>query len=206
VHSEAGPEAAIRTIEEEQNTPATSPRDRLLHQAFVLFYEKGIRAVGVDLVIAQSGVAKATFYRHFPSKTTLVVAYLDRRHEAFLAWLERSVLTRTADPTERLLAVFDALADLFVDPEFRGCCVLNAVAEVGRGTPEVLEHASACKASLRAFVERLARDAGIGPTAELSEQFSIVIDGAFVAAQRDPGRAPALAARRVASAVLASYR
>ena len=59
-------------------TRPSAARERILATAFSLFYAKGIRAVGIDLIIAESGVAKATFYKHFPAKDDLVVAYLDK--------------------------------------------------------------------------------------------------------------------------------
>jgi len=76
----------------EDATPFTpSARDRILETAQRLFYRHGIRAVGVDRIIAESGVAKMSFYRHFPSKRDLVIAFLERRHRFWMDWFTRRV-------------------------------------------------------------------------------------------------------------------
>src|SRR3954467_8319110 len=99
-------------------TPVRPARDRLLAAADELFYEGGIHTVGIDRVIERAGVAKATLYDTFGSKDALIRAYLEARHEArkarLTAWLERY-----EDPRERLLGVFDALADLMKSKGFR---------------------------------------------------------------------------------------
>lgn len=174
----------------------------MLAEAFVLFYTQGIRAVGIDLLIARSGVAKASFYRNFPSKVELVVAYVDRRHQAWMAWLSDDVAARVEPPGERLLAIFDALAEQFADPDFRGCPVINAVAEVGADAPTVVHEALTCKAKARGYVADLAREAGLPKPDDLAFQWELLMDGAFVAAQRTKDAAPAQAARRTAELVL----
>jgi AcrR family transcriptional regulator len=179
------PEAAIRAIGQWHDVRLTGARERMLSEAFVLFYENGIRGVGIDLVIARAGVAKATFYRHFPSKTALIVEYIDRRHEAFLIWLRDEVAARAAAPRERLLAIFDVLADLFADPKFRGCPVMNAVCEVGHDSTEVLDQARKCKEAFRAYVAELAQAAGGTEADRIARQLTLIVDGAFATAQRD---------------------
>jgi AcrR family transcriptional regulator len=103
-------------------------RERLLSTASELFYAEGIRAVGIDRIIATAGVTRATLYRHFPSKDDLVVAYLTRTDEALRA---RADATRAdgapADETIRIMA--RSIADDIRRPGFRGCAFLNAAAE-----------------------------------------------------------------------------
>jgi AcrR family transcriptional regulator len=197
------PEAAIRAIGRSRDERFTDARERMLGEAFVLFYDSGIRAVGIDLVIRRAGVAKATFYRHFPSKSALIVAYVERRHDAFLAWLRQEVGSRAPGGTMRLLAVFDALADLFADPQFRGCAVINAVSEVGHDTPEVLDQAKRCKAAFRGYVGELATAAGVPDPSAVANQLAILVDGAFVTAQRKDAVDPAEQTRQVAATLLA---
>jgi AcrR family transcriptional regulator len=163
----------------------TAARERLLSEAFLLFYSTGIRAVGIDLVIARAGVAKATFYRHFPSKAELVAAYVQRRHDAWLAWLREDVGDRGGNGTAPLLAIFDALAEWFADPAYRGCAVINAVAEVGESAPGMLVQARRHKAELRDYVAGLAGDASLPAPDEVAAQVVVLIDGAIVAAQRE---------------------
>src|SRR6195952_2264912 len=110
-------------------TPArTSARERLLTAADELFYEEGIHTVGIDRVIERAGVAKASLYDTFGSKDALIRAYLEARHDArkarLSAWLERY-----DTPRERLLGVFDAMADLMKEKTFRGCAFPRASSE-----------------------------------------------------------------------------
>src|SRR5579875_3011870 len=105
-----------------------SARERLVDVASRLFYAEGIRAVGVDRVIAEAGVAKATLYAHFASKDELVAAYLERQS----AWWAAAVDGR-ADPRggllARVLTPFDVLAERAASPGYRGCPFINAAAE-----------------------------------------------------------------------------
>src|ERR1700676_3087440 len=94
-------------------------RQRLLAAANELFYEEGVHTVGIDRVIERAGVAKASLYSTFGSKEELVRAYLESRHERTLARL-REAVSEVEDPVERILAVFDAQAELFRMPDFRG--------------------------------------------------------------------------------------
>src|ERR1700683_3940757 len=97
-----------------------SPRERLLQAASELFYAEGVQSVGIDRVIERAGAAKATLYSTFGSKEQLVCAYLDARHAQTLGGL-RAAADAVEDPIERLLAVFDAQAQLFRAPNFHGC-------------------------------------------------------------------------------------
>jgi AcrR family transcriptional regulator len=194
------PEARLRAIS--QRHEVSSPRERMIAEAFVQFYNPGIRAAGIDLIIERSGVAKATFYRHFPSKTMLIAAYVKRRSEAFLEWLAESVEERETEPSARLLAIFDALGDLFADPEFNGCPINNAVAEVGVQSPPVLAEAVAAKCALVDYVRGLAVAASVGGPDDIARQWTLLVDGAFVAAQRSHGPDPAAWARTAAATIL----
>src|SRR5258706_5871587 len=95
------------------SAPATPPRprgarERILEAAYELFSRQGIRAVGIDAIVASSGVARMTLYRHFASKDALVLAFLERREERWIKdWLQREVELRAVDPRDRLLAIFD---------------------------------------------------------------------------------------------------
>ena len=107
-------------------TPEASPRHRLLETATRLFYEGGIHAVGIDRIIAEAGVAKATFYKHFPSKDDLVVAYIqeqDRLGRAAVAALTKP------HPRETIAAIMGRISDAALGGGYRGCPFLNAAAE-----------------------------------------------------------------------------
>src|SRR3982750_2332359 len=108
--------------------PRQSARERLLAAAGELFYEEGLNSVGIDRVIERAGVAKASLYDCFGSKEELIRAYLQERHEARRTRLT-AMLARYTTPRERLLGVFDSLAELFAQPRFRGCAFVRASAE-----------------------------------------------------------------------------
>jgi AcrR family transcriptional regulator len=198
----------MRTLGRPSGTTDLSARERIMAEAFALFYADGIRAVGVDLLIARSGVAKATFYRHFASKNDLVLAYLDRRRAAMLDWLVEAVAERTPEPAERLLAVFDAVADLCADPAFRGCPVHNTVVE--SDTAEVRQRARAHQADLERYVAGLATEARADEPERLASRWVLLLDGTLAGAHRAGGAesdvadaaAPAAVARRIAEQFL----
>jgi AcrR family transcriptional regulator len=100
-------------------------RRRVLDAASSLFYAEGVHAVGIDRVIAEAGVAKATFYHHFPSKDALVCAYLEGEDARV-----RQLMAPAGDtPQDRVLWVFEALGEHTCGPGFRGCAFINAAAE-----------------------------------------------------------------------------
>src|SRR5436190_8876701 len=127
VTSELGEAASITLHQgEEVNAPEyreSAARERILDACYELFSHRGIRGVGVDEVIARSGVAKATLYRHFPSKDDLVLAFLQRREQRWtLDVVERESHQRGDTPEQRLLAIFDLFDEWFAhSDDFDGC-------------------------------------------------------------------------------------
>jgi len=160
---------------------AALPKDgvaqRILTAAHDLFYREGIRAVGVDRLIAESGVAKRTFYRHFPTKQALVLAFLEHRHERWMTMFETGLEAQPPGPQ----AVVGALARWFSDPAFRGCAFINAVAELGDSFPEAIERSRLHK---QAMVEAIAARLTPGPRrAADARALAMAADGAIVAVQ-----------------------
>ncbi len=167
--------------------PQSSARERILFAAHDLFYRDGVRATGVDRVIAAAGVAKLTFYRHFPSKDDLVRAFLAHRHERWMNWFadalarhraEQTDIERAGDPLAPLLR---ALEDWLRDPEFRGCAFINVVAELGGAFPETRAIAAAHKQEMTAAIATLLD--GRRDAAQAAEAASLAFDGAVVRAQ-----------------------
>src|SRR6202041_3146605 len=117
-----------------------SARERLLATANELFYDEGIHTVGIDRIIEQAGVAKASLYNTFGSKDELVRAYLETRHASVTQRITQAV-ARYDTPRERLLAVFDGLGELFTQPGYRGCAFARASAESQPG--DLAEEAAA---------------------------------------------------------------
>ncbi|WP_295541238.1 TetR/AcrR family transcriptional regulator [uncultured Pseudacidovorax sp.] len=184
-------------------------RDRILATAHDLFYRDGIRATGVDRLIAESGVAKLTFYRHFPSKDALVRAFLDHRHDRWMAWfidaLGRHGAADAAHGGARLLLLVDVLEEWCAQPDFRGCAFINTVVELGPALPEAAAVAQAHKAEMTQVIAQLLPD---GPLQGLlADAAALAFDGAIVRAQMaaDPAgrRAAAVTLRGVLSALVA---
>ncbi len=157
-------------------------RERILETAERLFYRDGYRAVGVDTIIAESGVAKMTLYRHFRSKDELIAAYLERANHRLLEWIEGLIAPHT-DPHVALIAIFEGVAKLASSAECLGCAFVGAAAEFPEhenpGHRVALEHKTAVAARLR----ELAEAAGATDPDGLAEELLLVMDGAWSASR-----------------------
>ena len=165
---------------------AAPPRERILHTAHDLFYREGIRATGIDRVIAESGVAKVTFYRQFASKDDLILAFLDYRHERWMAWFVDALARHGGTPA----AIAPALAEWFSGPDYRGCAFLNSVGELALALPAVLDVTRRHKQDMTAAVTRLMKPAP--GRARTARALALAIDGAIVQAQFQESPAAAI--------------
>ncbi|QJW99515.1 TetR/AcrR family transcriptional regulator [Frigoriglobus tundricola] len=174
-----------------RDKPAASARERILEAADRLFYRDGIRAAGVDTIIAEAGVAKMTLYAHFKSKDDLIAAYLRRRDQIVCAGMAAAVERFAAQSGDWLDALFAALKEWFVSPDFRGCAFINATAELPDpnhpGRIAVAEH----KRNFTALLAEVLRKAGVQSPQDAAEVVALLIDGAIVAAVRDSSPAAA---------------
>jgi AcrR family transcriptional regulator len=177
-----------------------SARERLLDTADRLFYEEGVHAVGIDRVLEQAGVAKGSLYYNFASKGDLVRCYLQNRHAKWAARID-SQLANAANPVEKILAIFDALGDLFAQPDFRGCAFINAAAEAPAGSAEELA-AKDFRVWLHELFAGLVAEAGYRDAGKLTAQLVLLYDGANISALMDRNPAAAGAARDAAAALL----
>jgi AcrR family transcriptional regulator len=170
----------------------TSARDRILETAFRLFYARGIRAVGVDLIIAESGVAKATFYKHFPAKDELVLAYLDKVDGIWTGQLRAAAEAAGPAPADQLVGLFDALGTACRRDGYRGCAFINAAAEALPGTP-VHDRTVAHKQAVLTWVQELASRAGAADPDALARSLALLLDGGLAdgALAADPAAAAA---------------
>lgn len=171
-----------------------------------LFYERGIAATGVDVVVAAAGVSKPTLYAHFGSKSELVAAVLQRRHSRRVASLQAWVAAAPAEPRERLLAVFDWLAEFYLAEGVRGCAFLNAAAETPEPGDPTREVARRHKCWTRDYLAGLAADAGLADPVRLGSELLLVVDGAssrmVVEGGPDTAREIASQAHRVATVLV----
>ena len=158
-------------------------RERILWSAYDLFSHRGVRAVGIEEVIARAAVAKATLYRHFPSKEDLVLAFLRKREEVWTHdWVEAEARRRGTTPEERLLAIFDLFDEWFHRSDFEGCSFVNVLLEtadrdhpVGRASAEHLEN-------IRDVLRSLATEADLRDADAFARSFHILMKGSIVQA------------------------
>ena len=177
-----------------------SPRQKLLAAADELFYNEGVRAVGIDRVIDRAGVAKGSLYYNFSGKDELIKEYLLGRHAALTARMEKHI-AEADDPAAKILAVFDVLATLFAEPGYRGCPFRNAVAEASVGGPEV-RVAATFRSWLHKLFGDLTAELPIKNPQEIADQLVVLYDGAVSAAQMDKSPGSAATAKSLASMVL----
>lgn len=159
---------------------ASAKREQLIETALKLFYRQGFHATGIDAIIAESGVARMTLYKHFKSKDDLILAVLRRRDERFRIWFTRAVERRASSPGDRLLAVFDALEEWFRQPDFSGCMFINASAEFADPANPIHKTAAEHKILMRRYLTGLARDAGAPDPEILGNSLALLAEGAIV--------------------------
>lgn len=179
-------------------------RDHLIETALRLFNENGYHATGVDLIIAEAGVAKTTLYRHFETKEDLILAALERRDECERDAMRALVEQRTSDPTERLLATFDFLEALFREERFRGCFFMSAAGEHKDPTNPVFRAAALHKRLALAYFEELAHAARLAEPKRIAAEINLLHEGALAVAQVTRTSEPARQSKRMAARLLAA--
>ena len=179
---------------------APTARERLLSAANELFYAEGVQTVGIDRIIEHAGVAKASLYNTFGGKEQLIRAYLDSRHARLTERLLRAV-EAAGTPRERLLAVFDAQAELFTQQNYHGCAFVAASAEAKHGSA-IEEASDAYRTWIRALLTDLARDAGARDPETLSRQLHLLYDGGGLSARMDRDPSAGAVAREAAGILI----
>jgi AcrR family transcriptional regulator len=180
-------------------------RERILDTSYDLFSQRGIRAVGVEEVISRAGVAKATLYRHFPSKDDLVVAFLERREQRWTRdWVEREARERGSTPEEQLLAIFDAFDEWFHRNDFEACSFINVLLELGPQHPAgdaSIRHLE----NIRSIVRELAEEAALRDPEGFARSWHILMKGSIVSAAEGDVEA-ARRARSMARRLIEDHR
>ena len=188
--------------------PPKNGRERLLTVAVELFYRHGFGAVGIDRVIAEAGVTKTTFYKHFESKDDLMVAAVRRRDEwESQAW-DRAVRKLAGDdPVGRLLAMVDVMDLWFNDPDFRGCMFMNTAAEFPNPHDPVHQAAAEYRRKSRDHRRDLARAAGADAAAAeaFADCYTALIEGALVLRQTHGRNDAARAIRPAVEQLIRAY-
>ena len=170
------------------NDKKISVRDKILLTAHDLFYSTGFRATGVDTLIKASKVTKVTFYRHFPSKSLLILAYLHYRHEIWINWFEATLRRHLDEGEIPADAISSTLYEWFISPEFHGCAFINASAEAKSEDIES-EIKEICRDHKSETKKTIVTLTGINDEETVNDMM-MLIDGAIIHAQMgmDPER------------------
>jgi AcrR family transcriptional regulator len=169
-----------RSTSPEKPGAGDAVRERILDTASGLFYREGVRAVGVDLVVAAAGVAKTSLYRHFRTKDDLVAAFLTREDADFWRTWDEVADKHRDDPSGELQAHMDWIGERVGRPNYRGCPQLNVAAEFPQAEHPARRVATAHKLELRRRLLGIAQRMGVARSEELAGQLAVLINGAFV--------------------------
>jgi len=180
-------------------------REHVLEVASRLFYEKGVKNVGIDEIVKESGVARMTLYNNFGSKDRLVKEYLNRTSENFLSDYRARIENAASDPRDRLVAALSVLGEWFSSPEFRGCWITNATVEMPKHQGPVREARESYHAALRELFLDLAREADVSEPEELVELLLVIQRGAIISALLESDPSASERATRVAKRVVEAY-
>ncbi|MGA2048980.1 MAG: TetR/AcrR family transcriptional regulator [Terracidiphilus sp.] len=168
-------------------------RGRILNTACTLFYQHGVRAVGVDLVVEKAGVAKTSLYRHFRTKDDLIAAFLKREDADFWATWDRVAVRHSDDADAELDAHLAWIGERVGRPNYRGCPQINVAAEFPDIDHPARKVAAKHKREMRQRLKGIAERLGVARPDELAGQLSLLINGAFVSSQIfEPGEATPL--------------
>lgn len=180
------------------------PADRLLTAATALFAQEGIRAVGIDRIIEEASVAKASLYQHYGSKDALVAAYLRAQDERDRAAYRRAVAD-VGDPVERILIIFDLAARAAAERGFRGCLYLNALTEFPNQDHPAVEVVRTHRDWLvRLWTEALT-ELGVPDPAGLTARLVVLYDGGLTGSKVAYTPEPIMLARQMAVSLIGSH-
>jgi AcrR family transcriptional regulator len=186
-----------------------NPKEKIMTAAARLFYEQGYNSTGINQVLEEAGVAKASLYTHFGSKDELGLAYLKESSREWFAAIHKAV-EKAAAPEEKLLAAFGFLEQQLPRNAFRGCKFMNMLAEVdasGRALQqEVLEHKQQVRRFIAGLVSAALPAAARKQAAMLSDTCYLLFEGAIIESKIHRDTWPVKAAGKAVEALLQQYR
>lgn len=156
-------------------------RDKILLAAAELFDQKGFSGVSINDVIADSDIARRTFYRYFSSKDELIIEVMRFQAKRWLEWFEET-LNQTTEPREKILASFDLLREWFDSPNYHGCPFIKAALEIADVSHPVNQIAVMARQSVRTYIFKLALEAGIAKPEVFSQQYLLLLGGSILMA------------------------
>jgi AcrR family transcriptional regulator len=192
------------TVDGKARDVKKSARDRIFETACELFYERGIRAVGVETIAAEAGATKMTLYRNFPSKDELVAACLREQARESWTWWEEVIAPFAGDPRRQLEVLFEAFGQKTCG-DTRGCALSNAAIELHEPDHPARGVAVDHKRQMRSRIGELCREAGAADDT-LADALFLLLEGAYVArvtlGEEGPVRSLSAAARTLMSCSL----
>ncbi len=180
-------------------------RQRLTESASKRFYRDGFRNVGIDQVLADVGISKTAFYKHFESKDDLILAVLEMQNAAFQAMLRRVSGSRGGtEPADQLRGLFDVVEQVIASDDFQGCIFVNVAMEFPLAHEPAHRAAAEHKQAIETIVRELAAQAGADDPGAMAQELCLVMEGAYVTRQVTKNPAAIAIARRVADAIIAA--
>jgi AcrR family transcriptional regulator len=156
-----------------------SARSRLIETATELFYQEGIRAIGIDTVVARSGVSKSSLYRTFASKDELIAAFAEEENRRFWRWWDEIIQRHAGEPRQQITALLEGIGGQIASPQFRGCPFINLATEFPDRQHPGTAIACTNKREMRRRLRALARALGARDPHRLGDQLALVIDGSY---------------------------
>lgn len=172
----------MSTAQKPASRPRTGPatRERILVVATELFYANGLRAVSADRIVAQVGITKVTFYRHFPTKEDLIVAYLERRAAWERSAVEAARAAAPGKPAAALRMIVDGIGQESCSPGFRGCPFINAAAEYADADHPIRRVVAAHRRWFKEAIEQFLVELGVADPSPVADQLVLLRDGAMI--------------------------
>ncbi|WP_158966084.1 TetR/AcrR family transcriptional regulator [Paraglaciecola sp. L3A3] len=169
-------------------------KQHLVDTALILFNQHGYHATGIDLILAQAKVSKATLYKHFRSKDELILAALQQRHEQVLSMIKAKIDAANWAGDSGVLAIFDALNEWFNSSQFFGCNFINACAEFTSALDPIHIFSAQHKQAVVELIQSQLKDKNI----EQAEQIGLLVEGAIVLAHTRGIKHSAIMAKEMA--------
>ncbi|WP_341961657.1 TetR family transcriptional regulator [Pseudomonas sp. RC10] len=183
------------------NTTTTDTRDKILATAEQLIYQNGIHAMGMDLLVKTSGVARKSIYRYFATKDEVAAAALNARDVRWMQWF-RTESDKADTPQARILNMFNVLKGWFESKGFHGCAFINTAGEIGDPNDPIRLIAKLHKQKLLDYTLELTEQLNIEQPSALARQLLILMEGAITMARVMGDYSAADSARDVAQLLL----
>jgi len=182
----------------------TPTRERLVEAAVRRFYRDGFRNVGIDQVLADVGISKTAFYKHFQSKEDLMIAALERQNDWLQSTFRTMVRERGGTAIQQLQGLFDVVELIIESDGFHGCIFVKVAMEFPLRHEPVHILAAKSKTAIEDFVQALAFEAQADDPSALAQELCLLMEGAYVAKHLGGGKNTIERARRLAHVVIES--